>query len=68
METFAQLTLDFLAEKVTPQMMVFPVVLYNYIDGLLGEDYWITRYIGGLDGNVILSRTHKRKKNIPRSF
>ena len=45
-------------------MMVFPMVPYSYMDGLFGEDYWITRYIGGLDGDVIVSRTRKRKKNI----
>ena len=46
-----------MVDGVPPQVVVYP---YTYADGWiqwLGSQYEITRYIGELDGDVVVSRT-----------
>ena len=55
---------DGLIDGVMPHMFVFPMDPSNTIIGqLFGDEYGIrpTKYIGGIDGDVLLSKTLKCK-------
>ena len=58
---------EFLIDGVLAQMYVFPIDPFNTLTGFMfGDQYeiWLTRYIGGIDGDVLLSKTVKCKFRI----
>ena len=53
---------DFFIDGIISQMFVFPIDPSNTLIGdLYGDEYdsWPTKYIGGIDGDVLLSKTVK---------
>ena len=56
---FADLTSNYLSDKVLFQMIVIPVIPRLFYDGYYEGDFGLTRYIGGFEGDVVVCNTHK---------
>ena len=62
-QMFVDVINDIIIEGLIPQMMIFPIIPRAFSDGLFNEEYGLTRYIGGIDGDVVTCNTNKCKQN-----
>ena len=58
-QTFIDVVKDILIDGVTPYLLAFP--MDTVPDDMFGDEYgvWPTKYIGDIDGVVLLSKTLK---------